>query len=399
MKLLLESWREYNTPLLSEVIDPEIIDKIELAIVSAGGESYIVGGAVRDELLPDTPPSKDIDFLVRGLPLEDLITTLTPLGKVVPAANIFGTVTLYVGADSFDFALPRKEKSWGPGHRDYTIVADHTATVESDLGRRDFTMNALAKDSEDNIVDMFGGMEDIQNKVIRAVGDPLSRFREDPLRMLRAIQFAVRFGFGIEPNTAAAMGKYASKLSSVTRERVLKELTKAWTKGDGDSEHLVALLRVTGIGEELFGPSFRPIPIKLEGSTEEELILGNFISFFLRGGNANRLPLSREMKTYLQLAKSAVSGAAPTEYAAKHRDKLPFLIKVLSALGGYTEEVETAQEALKYPLTPEELHITGRDIMQLGYQGPDIGNIQKYLLQAVQNDEVENNYNDLREYI
>jgi tRNA nucleotidyltransferase/poly(A) polymerase len=396
MKLLLESWRKFCN--LNEEIDPGTVEKIQRALTQAGAETYIVGGAVRDELMPDTPPSKDIDFLVRGLSLEDLVTTLQPLGKVVPAGNLYGTVTVYIDGQGFDFALPRKEKSTGPGHKDYYIVADHTATVESDLGRRDFTMNALAKDSEGNIVDMFGGIEDIQNKVIRAVGDPLNRFKEDPLRILRAVQFAVRFGFDIEPNTAAAMERYASKLSSISRERVLRELIKAWTKGTGDSVHLVALLQETGIGEELFGPSFRPIPIKLEESTEEELILGNFISFFLQGGNADRLPLSREMKIYLQLAKGATSGLPPAEYAGKHRDKLPLLIRVLNA-AGYAEEAALAQEALNYPLTPQELDITGQEIMQLGYQGPDIGNTLKYLLQAVQNDEVENSYDELMRFI
>jgi tRNA nucleotidyltransferase/poly(A) polymerase len=398
-KSIFEDWRQQNRrTTLNEVIDPATVEKIELALADAGAETYIVGGAVRDELLPDTPPSKDVDFLVRGLPLEDLIAVLQPLGKVVPAGNIFGTATVYVDGESFDFALPRKEKSTGPGHKDYSIIADHTATIESDLGRRDFTMNALAKDSEGNIIDMFGGTQDIQNKVIRAVGDPLNRFKEDPLRILRAVQFAVRFGFGIEPNTAAAMEKYASRLSKVSRERVLRELTKAWTKGRADSEHLVALLEETGIGEELFGPSFRPIPIKLEQSTSEELILGNFISFFLRGGDAERLPLSREMKLYLQLAKSAASGAPPAEYAPKHRDKLPFIIKVLNS-AGYVEEASAAQEALSYPLSPQELDITGQDIMRMGYRGQDIGNTLNYLLQAVQGGQIENNYEDLQGFI
>jgi tRNA nucleotidyltransferase/poly(A) polymerase len=394
-RLMLEGWRQQT---LNEVIDPAMVEEIETTLATAGAETYIVGGAVRDELMPDTPPSKDIDFLVRGLPIKDLVAALEPLGKVVPMGVQFGTVTLFTGGESFDFALPRTERSTGRGHRDFEVTPDHTAAVEDDLSRRDFTMNALAKDSEGNIVDMFGGLQDIQDKVIRAVGDPLSRFKEDPLRILRAIQFAVRFGFDIEPNTAAAMERYASRLSSVSRERVLAELTKAWTKGRTDTELLVRLLDETGVGEELFGPTFRPIPIKLEQSTDEDLVLGNFISFFLRGGTAERLPLSREMKLYLQLAKSAASGAPPTEYAAKHRDKLPFIIKVLNS-AGYVEEASAAQEALSYPLSPQELDITGQDMMQMGYRGKDIGNTLNYLLQAVQGGQVENNYDDLRRFV
>ena len=158
MKLLLESWRQLS---LTEAIDPATVKEIESVLTAAGAETYIVGGAVRDDLLPDTPPSKEIDFLVRGLPIEDLIRALEPLGKVVPMGMEFGTVTAFIDGESFDFALPRTEESTGRGHKDFKIIADHTAPVEEDLGRRDFTMNALAKDSEGNIVDMFGGVQDL----------------------------------------------------------------------------------------------------------------------------------------------------------------------------------------------------------------------------------------------
>ena len=395
MKLLLENWRQLS---LTEVIDPTMIEDIKLALEETGAEIYIVGGAVRDELMPNTPPSKDIDFLVRGLPMEDLIATLQSLGKVVPMGMEFGTATLYAGGESFDFALPRKEESTGPGHKDFKVVADHTTPVEEDLGRRDFTMNALAKDSRGSIIDLFGGVKDIQNKVIRAVGDPLERFKEDPLRILRAIQLAVRFGFDIEPDTAMAMERYVDRLDSISRERILAELTKAWTKGYANSDHLVTLLQETGVGEELFGPSFRPIPIKLDAVGSEQLVLGNFISFFLRGGDAERLPLSREMRLYLQLAQDAVSGLPPAQYASKHRDKLPLIIKVLS-LAGYAQEAAAAEEALNYPLTPRELDITGQDIMRMGYRGADIGTALNHLLQAVQGGQVENNYDDLRRFV
>ena len=395
MKLLLENWRQLT---LNEAIDPAVVEKIESTLAAAGAQTYIVGGAVRDELLPDTPPSKDIDFLVRGLPLKDLTAALEPLGKVVAMGAQFGTATLFTGGESFDFALPRKEESTGRGHKDFKIIADHTAPIEDDLGRRDFTMNALAKDSEGKIIDLFGGVQDIQNKVIKAVGDPMERFKEDPLRILRAIQFAVRLGFNIDPKTADAMEIYADRLDSISRERILGELTKAWTKGKANSDHLVALLQETGIGEELFGPAFRPIPIKLDQSTDEELVLGNFISFFMRGGKAERLPLSREMETYLQLAKSAISGLPPAQYAAKHRDKLPLIIKVLDQ-AGYAEEASAGREALNRPLTPRELDISGQDVMRLGFSGPEIGTALNHLLQAVQSGEVENNYDDLRRFL
>ena len=394
MKLLLENWRQLS---LTEAIDPATVKEIEATLTSAGAETYIVGGAVRDDLLPDAPPSKDIDFLVRGLPIEDLIRVLEPLGKVVPMGMEFGTVTAFIDGESFDFALPRTEESTGRGHKDFKIIADHTAPVEEDLGRRDFTMNALAKDSEGNIIDMFGGIQDIQDKVIRAVGDPLERFKEDPLRILRAIQFAVRFGFDIESETAAAMERYANRLDSISKERILAELTKAWTKGYANSDHLVALLEETGVGEELFGPSFRPIPIKAEGD-DADRALGNFISFFLLGGNADRLPLSREMSLYLQLAREAITGKPAVEFASKHRDKLPLIIQVLDK-AGYSEIVAKLTKSLEYPLNPKELDITGQDLMQMGFRGIDIGDALNNVMLAVHKDEIQNNYDEITRYL
>ena len=384
--------------LLIEAIDPATVEEIQSTLTAAGAETYIVGGAVRDDIMPDTPASKDVDFLVRGMPLDELIVTLKPMGKVLPIGAAFGTVTAIIDGESFDFALPRKEESTGFGHKDFNIVTDPMAPIEDDLGRRDFTMNALAKDTNGRIVDLFGGVQDIQNKVIKAVGNPMERFKEDPLRILRAIQFAVRFGFDIEPETAMAMERYAENLDLVARERILAELTKAWTKGLADSDHLVDLLKGTGVGETLFGPSFRPIPIKLDQSTDEELVLGNFISFFLRGGDIERLPLSREMKLYLQLAQDAISGAPPTQYAANHREKLPFIIKVLNS-AGFTEEAARADKALSLPLNAKELDITGQDIMSLGYRGPEVGEILDYLLTAVHGGKIQNNFDDLRVYL
>ena len=394
MKLLLENWRQLS---LTEAIDPATVKEIEATLTSAGAETYIVGGAVRDDLLPDAPPSKDIDFLVRGLPIEDLIRVLEPLGKVVPMGMEFGTVTAFIDGESFDFALPRTEESTGRGHKDFKIIADHTAPVEEDLGRRDFTMNALAKDSEGNIIDMFGGIQDIQDKVIRAVGDPLERFKEDPLRILRAIQFAVRFGFDIESETAAAMERYANRLDSISKERILAELTKAWTKGYANSDHLVTLLEETGVGQELFGPSFRPIPIKVEGD-DADRALGNFISFFLLGGNADRLPLSREMSLYLQLAREAITGKPAVEFASKYRDKLPLIIQVLDK-AGYSEIVAKLTKSLEYPLNPKELDITGQDLMQMGFRGIDIGDALNNVMLAVHKDEIQNNYDEITRYL
>jgi len=398
MKHLLENWREYKVPILFEAVDPATIDKIESALSQVGGESYIVGGAVRDELLPDTPPSKDIDFLIRNLDYSQIVDALSQLGKVKEVGQAFGVVTATIDGEEFDFAIPRaSETKTGEKHTDFEIVTDPTAPIEADLGRRDFTINALAKDSDGNIVDLFGGQEDLQNKIIRAVGNPNDRFREDPLRMLRAVQFATRFDFDIEQETAAAIKRNLDKLSTIAGERILIELEKAWTRGSANSERLIELLYETGIGEALFGFSFRPQSVIIEYA--EEKIIGNFIAFFLNGGNYELMRPSNELVEYLKLAQAAAKSDAPVyEYAGGQRVKLPLVASVLEQLG-YEDKASDIRAALELPLSGKELDITGRDLMALGYSGPEIGNALNSLLSAVHNRQVANNYDDLRSYI
>jgi len=398
MQKLLENWRKYKAPMLSEIINPVTIDKIETALIRAGGESYIVGGAVRDELLPDTPSSKDIDFLVRNLELHQIADALSHLGKVKEVGQAFGVVTATIDGEDFDFAIPRTaETKTGEKHTEFDVETDPNAPIETDLGRRDFTINALAKDAEGNIIDLFGGQEDLRNKIIRAVGDPNDRFREDPLRMLRAIQFATRFNFDIEPETAAAIRKNLDKLDSVSEERILLELKKAWTKGSANSVHLIELLYETGIGETLFGFSFRPQSVIMEG--EEDKVMGNFIAFFLNGGNYEKLRPTNEMVQYLKLAQVAIKNDTPVhEYAGNQRDKLPLIIDVLDQLD-YKEKALNIRDALELPLNAKELDITGHDLMKAGFRGQELGNILRDLLAAVHNQEIKNNYNDLMGYI
>ena len=132
MKLLLENWRDFTR--LHESIDPVTIEKIESSIEQAGGESYIIGGAVRDELLPDTPPSKDIDFLIRKLSFDQIVNALAPLGKVSQVGKAFGVVTGIIDGEEFDFAIPRTgEEKTGEKHTDFDVATDPNAPIEADL--------------------------------------------------------------------------------------------------------------------------------------------------------------------------------------------------------------------------------------------------------------------------
>jgi len=396
MQLIMERFRRFTE--LTEAANPQTIKKIQDAISQSGGESYIVGGAVRDSLMPDVPESKDIDFIVTGLPLDKIAKVLAPLGKVNQVGASFGVVIANIDGEDFDIAIPRTgETKTGPAHHDVQVTTDYTAPVESDLERRDFTMNAIAKDSEGNLIDQFGGQEDIKNKIIRAVGNPTERFNEDPLRMIRALQFAVRFGFEIESETAEAIKKLSSKFKTVSEERILEEFKKVWTKGKRDPAHFIKLLDELGIGETLFGPEFHPKPVHIEGDLQD-LINGNFVAFFLRGGDSSTLKPSNDMQKHLQLAKSALSGEQDVwQFGGRDKDKLPLVAQVLKSFD--PEAADKIETALTRPMAPKELVIGGKDLMALGLKGPQIGQVQQEIMRAIHSGEIQNDAEEIENFL
>lgn len=198
----------------------------EKEISKAGGRLYEVGGAVRDRLL--NIAHKDSDLLVTGIPIDELSSLLKPFGKVTYVGRSFGVLKFAPFNDLrtvHDIAIPRKEMSTGSGHRDFKVEFDHRLPVEVDLARRDFTMNAMARDIlTGDIIDPFGGRSDIKKGLLKQVF--VEAFKEDPLRLLRAVQFAARFELKIEPETFECMKKYAHLIKTVSGERIAEEIKK-----------------------------------------------------------------------------------------------------------------------------------------------------------------------------
>jgi tRNA nucleotidyltransferase (CCA-adding enzyme) len=202
--------------------------------VLAKGRIYEVGGAVRDRYISPVLPDKDKDYLVTGIPLDDLCALLCDFGKVDLVGKSFGVIKFlpfkrFDGDQVFDIALPRKEYSTGPGHKDFKVDYDYNLKVEEDLVRRDFTINAMAEDlSAGKLVDPLDGRSDIKKRLIR-ITHPGS-FKDDPLRMLRAIQFSARFEFQLEENTLASLKENADLISTISPERIQEELNKLLLK-------------------------------------------------------------------------------------------------------------------------------------------------------------------------
>ena len=197
-----------------------------------GLDAYVVGGAVRDELLGI--PHKDEDFLVPGVDQDELRAALAPHGRVEDMevhGQLVG-VRFYprspgvreLSPRGIELTPPRAERSTGPGHRDFAIVADPAISLEEDMGRRDFTVNAMARRLETGeLIDPFGGLRDLARRELRTVS-PTS-FREDPLRMLRGLRLVSELGFQLAGETLVEMTAEAEGLRHVSPERIGGGLT------------------------------------------------------------------------------------------------------------------------------------------------------------------------------
>lgn len=198
-----------------------LIDTLALAARLKGGRALLVGGSVRDAIMGREV--KDIDIEVFGMSPESLLTLLQSFGEVNTVGSSFGVYKLSVGGETFDVSIPRRDSKVGKGHKGIAVVGDPTMTVEDAARRRDFTINAISYDPlTGEHLDPFDGRGDIERQVLRVV-DPLT-FVDDSLRVLRAVQFAARFGFGIEAASAVLMCQI--DLSDLPAERVWGEFEK-----------------------------------------------------------------------------------------------------------------------------------------------------------------------------
>ena len=207
---------------------------------------FAVGGRVRDELRgADAEPAKDLDYVVVGLALDDVRERLGRLGRVDMVGASFAVLKLTIGGQTVDVALPRRERSTGVGHRDFTVESGPAIPLEDDLARRDFRMNMMARALPGGrLVDPYGGAADVAARRIDILTP--QTFEEDPLRLLRAAQFAARFDFAPTPLTREAMRASASLITTVSGERVAAELAKLIGLAPKPSVGL-ELLRETGI--------------------------------------------------------------------------------------------------------------------------------------------------------
>jgi len=202
----------------------ELADRICAKLRQSGHQAYLVGGCVRDLLLGREPADFDVSTDARPEHVQELFPRSVAVGAK------FGVIMVVEEAAHVEVATFRRDIGYSDGrHPDHVVFSD---SAQEDVRRRDFTINGLLMDPATREVhDFVGGRADLAAGIVRAIGDPKLRFAEDKLRMMRAVRFAARFGFQIEPETLAAARDLAAQITQVSIERIREELTKLLTEG------------------------------------------------------------------------------------------------------------------------------------------------------------------------
>ena len=218
---------------------PEKVNQIIQTLQAHGYEAYAVGGCVRDSILNRNPD--DWDITTSATPLE----TKALFARTFDTGIEHGTITVLLDKDAFEVTTYRVDGTYMDNRHPSEVT--FTRSLKEDLLRRDFTINAMAYNDKEGLVDIFGGMEDLKNQRIRCVGNARERFTEDALRILRAIRFAAQLGFEIEEETKEGIRQLAPNLASISAERIQVELIKILVSNNPRMLHMAYELGITKV--------------------------------------------------------------------------------------------------------------------------------------------------------
>lgn len=363
---------------------------------NAGFQAFLVGGCVRDSLMNRAP--RDWDVCTDALPHE--------LQSLFPDALTYGmqhgTVTVKWDGLFIEVTTFRAEGAYSDHRRPDEVTFIHD--LRTDLARRDFTINAIAMDAEDCLHDPFNGIQDLHACLIRAVGNPEERFREDALRMLRAVRFSAQLDFNIEPKTTTAMKDCASLSASLSAERVAQEVEKTLMT---DRPERVSEMISIGLVEPWAVGSMQDTPEKLKRIAPERIRRWCGFCFLVQNtGILSRLRLDRKTVNHCY---TAVSIRAEQErdllfwkYAIHRYGKQTAQIAadVLSAWD-QTQDAELLRLILGSGAccTISELAISGIDLKNLGLRGKEIGAALEIALRHVWKCPEQNEHDVLLQYL
>ena len=366
---------------------------------AAGHAAYAVGGCVRDSLLGQTP--HDWDLCTSATP--EQVLELFGEAHCIPTGLQHGTVTVKHGGELYEITTFRTEGAYSDGRH-----PDHVAfvpDVKEDLARRDFTINAMAYNAEEGLIDPFGGQNDLAAGIVRAVGEPQRRFEEDALRILRLYRFAARFGFAIDPATGQAARALCRHLDCVSEERIAEELSRllaAPAPGAYLEAEVLAVIFPELEAAEL--PESRRILDALEPGMEHVPV--RLAALLCPLGEAGARAALKRLKcsnaltgmvaTLVREAAAGMPGAALTLTARRFLSRYDLAtITDLTALcsARHPEQAEAfaalQQEAARLVETNaccriNQLAVNGRDLMDAGIRpGPGLRRVLDALLEQV----------------
>lgn len=419
------------------------LDRAALYLISVfenrGFSIYAVGGCVRDALLDR--PVCDIDLAVSAAPDESKRVLSKNNIQYIETGLSHGTLTAVVGGRGYEITSFRTDGTYSDNRRPDSV--SFVSDINVDLSRRDFTINAMAYNPREGIIDLFGGREDIKNGVIRAVGDPDMRFEEDSLRILRGLRFASVLDFHIDPQTAKAMTRRSSLLRNIARERVTNEVMKLLS-GSGAQRILEnyrdIIFCMSSEFPRLVASGTWECAVRTFGllPANPDIRLAALILFLSQSVNLNRRSIKavdisdtsltrRILRTFRLKSVSSNYILSLMQYVSmsEPRDRLG-VKKMLFSLGNrfYTDllklrlavfscleekqrcavisktldtvdDIEKSKEVYNI----SELDINGNDLKNMGYNGEKIGRLLETVLDLVMQDKLKNNREDIIRYL
>lgn len=378
---------------------PKEIQFIISAIEAHGYEAYAVGGCVRDMLCGKTPYDYDITTSAMPNTIEDMFE------RTVPTGIKHGTVTVIVGGRAVEVTTFRSDGDYTDRRRPDSVK--FVPELKQDLARRDFTVNALAYNDRLGVCDFYGGLEDMGNRVLRAVGDPEKRFREDALRILRLFRFSCTLQFTPESNTLKSALKNLKLLEDISRERIFAELLKAVCSND--PERLTPLIKERGLAFLGITNAGKLKILKALGPRQD---LRLFAFLYLCADDVctalENLKVSNKTKDYCRKMLKLKETAASTKAEIKN-----MLFKASPEIFEDYLELEAAlgkdisQEKLSFneiitnrePYKIKELAINGKDLEKIGISGKKVGETLENLRKTVVLDPTYNTYKKLIEAV
>lgn len=353
----------------------KVINQIE----NAGGEAYIVGGCVRDILLSHCPQDFDV---ATSLPPERIIEIFP---KTIATGLKHGTVTVVMDQEMIEVTTYRTDGKYNDSRHPEKVF--FVSNLSEDLSRRDFTVNAIAYNPKSGIVDKFNGIDDLNNGILRAVGNPSKRFSEDALRIMRLFRFACQLDFAIEENTLSTALNLSNNLNSISRERIATELFKALMSEH--PERISPLIKTNalsfcGIGSDTVSKEISNLPL------DRDIRFYKFI-MDLKG---EHITVCKELKTDKNLQRfcadvSEILLNPPKNISEckktlqKYSKKATYSALVLS--GGDAEMISYIEESNE-PYRISDLAVTGEDLKEIGICGKAIGKaLEKLALFIIDN--------------